>query len=1100
MTPTPSEDLVSPKWYETAIIYELHVRAYCDSNNDGVGDFQGLTSKLDYLSDLGVTALWLLPFYPSPLRDGGYDIGDYENVNPVYGSLEDFRRFLDEAHKRDLRVITELVINHTSSDHAWFQRARRAPTGSPERDFYVWSDTADLYSDARIIFKDFETSNWTWDPVARAYYWHRFYSHQPDLNFDNLAVHEAVFKVVDMWLAMGVDGLRLDAIPYLFQREGTTCENLPETHGFLKKLRARVDAKFSDRMLLAEANQWPSDAAAYFGEGDECHMNFHFPLMPRLYMSVEMEDRFPIVDILRQTPKVPQGCQWATFLRNHDELSLEMVTDEERDYMYAVYTEEPIARINLGIRRRLAPLVRLRSKIELLNGLLFSLPGTPVIYYGDEIGMGDNVYLGDRDGVRTPMQWSADRNAGFSRANPQRLYLPVIIDPEYHFDAVNVEAQEGRSGTLLRWMKQLIDLRKSDDIFAIGALDFVQVDNPRVLAFVRSLGNRAVLVVLNLSRHTQHATIDLSAWAGRTPLEMFGRSAFPIVTERLYPLSFAPYQFYWFQLEAPAAASPTRPTLRARDGWMGVTADRAALSGALTRYARERRWFRGKAKPITGSSVVDVLRGDNALFTVLEVTYADGAERYMIPIGFATGERAVTMEQTSPFAIVASLALVQTDHDRGERETLGVVYDALATGEAATELLEIARAMSALSGERGQFVSTGKDAQLLIDRLTDRPPSPRGMELDQTNSTIPFGDRIIMKVFRQLETGVNSEIEIGESLTKLGEPRVAPAVLGSLAYTQGRGSAALAVIHEFVESHGTAWSLFMRNLEAFLETLLSNDLPEPEPPVADLFALREVEVPSIFHDFAGLQLWHARMLGERTALMHNALGEINQPEFSAERFTIPYQQSLYQSARGFLGRTFELLGKKRPELPEEVGSDVDRVLASQARVEVMLRSVSLRPMQGVRIRCHGDLHLGQVLFTGDDFVIIDFEGEPARPLRERRYKRCPLRDVAGMVRSFSYAAESLLRAGRLRERDRERLHPWAMAWTRYVSAAYLDGYTRMVDAALMPPERDASTLLAFYTADKCVYEIAYELNNRPAWLSIPISGLLELLDVADQGA
>src|SRR5262245_58434050 len=457
--PSPLDD--DPLWYRDAIIYELHVRAFHDSAGDGVGDFRGLAEKLDYRTDLGITALWLLPFYPSPLRDDGYDISDYTSVHPAYGTLADFKHLLREAHRRGLRVITELVLNHTSDQHPWFQEARRAPRGSPERDFYVWSDTADRYKEARVIFKDFESSNWSWDPVAGAYYWHRFYAHQPDLNWVNPAVRKAMRRVLDFWLEMGVDGLRLDAVPYLYEREGTSCENLPETHAALKALRRHVDERYGSRVLLSEANQWPEDAVAYFGEGDESHMAFHFPLMPRMFMAVRMEDRYPIVDILAQTPLVPAGSQWALFLRNHDELTLEMVTDEERDYMYRVYAHDPQARINLGIRRRLASLLgNDRKRIELMTGLLFSLPGTPVLYYGDEIGMGDNIFLGDRDGVRTPMQWSGDRNAGFSRANPQRLYLPVVIDPAFSYESLNVESQQENLNSLLSWTKRLIALRK----------------------------------------------------------------------------------------------------------------------------------------------------------------------------------------------------------------------------------------------------------------------------------------------------------------------------------------------------------------------------------------------------------------------------------------------------------------------------------------------------------------------------------------------------------------------------------------------------------------------------------------------------------------
>src|SRR5580658_7033237 len=493
-----------PLWFKSAVIYELHVKTFQDSDGDGIGDFRGLIDRLDYFTELGVTALWLLPFYPSPLKDDGYDISDYFAVNPSYGTLDDFHTFLELAHERGLRVITELVLNHTSDQNAWFQKARRAPKGSPERDLYVWSDDPRKYRDARIIFKDFETSNWTWDPLAKAYFWHRFYNHQPDLNFDNPLVHTELLRAIDFWMEMGVDGLRLDAIPYLYEREGTNCENLPETHAFIRKLRAHIDAKFADRMLLAEANQWPEDAVQYFGKGDECHMEFHFPLMPRMFMALQMEDRFPVIDILEQTPAIPENCQWAIFLRNHDELTLEMVTDEERDYMYRVYADDPRARINLGIRRRLAPLLgNNRRKIELINSLLFSLPGTPIIYYGDEIGMGDNFYLGDRNGVRTPMQWSPDRNAGFSRANPQQLYLPTIIDPEYHYESVNVENQQKKLSSPFWWMRRMLAVREKVAAFSHGTIEFFHPDNAKVLAYVRRLGDDIVLVVANLSRFVQ---------------------------------------------------------------------------------------------------------------------------------------------------------------------------------------------------------------------------------------------------------------------------------------------------------------------------------------------------------------------------------------------------------------------------------------------------------------------------------------------------------------------------------------------------------------------------------------------------------------------
>ncbi len=1082
-----------PPWYKTAIIYEVPVRAFCDSNGDGIGDFNGLTSKLDYLSDLGVTALWLLPFYPSPLRDGGYDIADYGGVHPQYGTLDDFKRFLDEAHRRDLKVITELVLNHTSNEHAWFQRARRAPPGSPERDMYVWSDDPSKYSATRIIFKDFEASNWSWDPVANAYYWHRFYAHQPDLNFDHPHLQDTLLGVVDSWLAHGVDGLRLDAVPYLYEREGTTCENLPETHVFLKKLRAHVDSKFKGRMLLAEANMWPADAAAYFGDGDECHMNFHFPLMPRMFMALQMEDRFPIVDILRQTPELHPSCQWATFLRNHDELTLEMVTDEERDYMYRVYTEDPVARINLGIRRRLAPLVRSRRKVELLNGLLLSLPGTPVLYYGDEIGMGDNVYLGDRDGVRTPMQWSADRNAGFSRANPQRLHLPIIIDPEFHYEAICVDSQQQNPASLLRWMKRLIDVRKQDEVFGIGDFTLVPCDNPSILAFVRGAGDHRVLVAANLSRHTQHANLELAQWAGRTPVEMFGRSSFPVATERPYPLSFAAHAFYWFQLELPGATSTARPSLSTRGSWPTIVEQKAPLVRALSSFCTGRRWFRGKARKITGSRLVDVLVADrNVQFCVIELDYAEGAaERYLIPLAFATGEQASQIESAHPGDVIANL-VVRPDNAAA---ITGILYDALATGEAAAVLLESLRGGPSIGGNGATFIA--RPSAGLEARMAGKSPAPRAIELDQTNSTVTFGDRVILKVFRQLEEGINAEVEVGEFLSAQTEGN-SPVVLGSIAWasSSAKATSAIGIVHELVPNQGSAWGFLVHELEALLERTLSGDAlsgngPPTLPPGRPL-QLMGVTSPDGFGELGGY-LRHARRLGERTATMHNVLGAGTGPDFAPEGWNAMYQNSLYQGARGLMQRTFELLEKLSPGLPVDVQGPLQATLAARTRVDTLLRTINARPVSALRIRSHGDLHLGQVLFTGDDFVIIDFEGEPARPLRERRYKRSPLRDVAGMLRSFSYVAESTLRAGRLRERDHERMRPWAVAWTRLMSAAYLEGYFATVNPKLVPAEADRELILNFYTAEKCIYEIGYELNNRPAWLPIPLAGLQEML-------
>ncbi len=540
-----------PQWFKDAIIYETHVKAFFDSDNDGIGDFKGLTQKLDYLQDLGVTCLWLLPFFPSPLRDDGYDIADYLNVHPSYGTLDDFKSFLTAAHARNMQVLIELVVNHTSDQHPWFQTARKAAPGSPERNYYVWSDTDTRYADARIIFTDTERSNWTWDAEAKAYYWHRFFSHQPDLNYDNPAVIEEVLKTMCFWLDMGVDGLRLDAVPYLVERDGTNCENLPETHEIVKRLRSVMDAGYANRLLLAEANQWPEDVRQYFGDGDEFHMAFHFPLMPRIFMALRLEDRQPVADVMRRTPEIPSGCQWGLFLRNHDELTLEMVTEDERDYMYFAYGSDPRMRLNVGIRRRLAPLMDNNPRrIELMNSILFSFPGTPVIYYGDEIGMGDNIYLGDRNGVRTPMQWTADRNAGFSRVNPARLYSPVIMDPIYGYEAVNVEAQLADSSSMLHWMRNMIALRKLFRVFGRGTLEFLNPSNRKILAYLRRHEADQVLCVANLSRFSQPVELDLSCLAGTTPVEMLGYTEFPRIDGQPYRLALGPYGFFWFELQS----------------------------------------------------------------------------------------------------------------------------------------------------------------------------------------------------------------------------------------------------------------------------------------------------------------------------------------------------------------------------------------------------------------------------------------------------------------------------------------------------------------------------------------------------------------------
>ncbi|HEX2152462.1 MAG TPA: maltose alpha-D-glucosyltransferase [Acidimicrobiia bacterium] len=1081
-------------WYQDAVIYQLHVRAFQDSNDDGVGDFRGLTTRLDYLQELGVTTVWLLPFYPSPLRDDGYDIADYTNIHPSYGTMRDFSRFLSAAHDRGLKVVTELVINHTSDQHEWFQRARRAPPGSPERDFYVWSDTPDKYSEARIIFTDTEPSNWTWDPVAHAYYWHRFFSHQPDLNFDNPAVHDAVLKALDFWLEKGVDGLRLDAVPYLYEREGTMCENLPETHAFLKKLRAHIDANYEDRMLLAEANQWPEDAVAYFGEGDECHMCFHFPLMPRLFMAAKMENRFPVIDILDQTPPIPDSAAWAIFLRNHDELTLEMVTDEERDYMYRVYAEDPQARINLGIRRRLAPLLRNdRRQIELMNALLLSLPGTPVIYYGDEIGMGDNIYLGDRNGVRTPMQWSPDRNAGFSRANPQRLYLPVVTEPEYHYEALNVEAQQANSSSLWWWMKQMIAQRKALAPLAGGDIRFLTPDNPKVLAFERTLGEETVLVVANLSKRTQAVEIDLSHHEGIKPVEIFGQTDFPTVGELPYFLTPGPYQYYWFQLSREELSTYARPRLRLRSEIDNESVFRARtqLGRALATDLPHRRWFRSKAHAIRQVDVVDAIPigAQGPYLVVATVEYIDqDPETYVLPLALVRGEEADFISNHDPDRVVAEVT--------GPEDTTALLVDAMGDERVARRLLDLTRhrrrrlrgAKMELSG-RGDLA--GYDA-------AETPITVLGTE--QSNTSVVFGQDLILKLFRKLEWGENPDIEIGRYLTEQGVFHAIAPVRGVVSGQIDGDSVSVAVVQDYIPNQGDAWSYAVDLVSNFVDQVAT--IPEGERSgVGKLRHPLELigsEPPEALADLVNVALPSAGLLGERTGELHRALMSPSEvPAFDPEPMTTLYQRSLYQGMRSGVRESFALLRRRRATLDESTAELASEVLGFESEILDRLRQISTEKVSASRSRIHGDYHLGQVLFTGNDFVIIDFEGEPLRPLSERRIKRSPLRDVAGMIRSYHYAARAGLRK-RVEEgvigRDTNEvasLEPWVDGWFQWTAAAFLEAYlTEVKGTPIVPPEENhVRVMLDAYVLEKAVYELRYELNNRPDWVPIALAGI-----------
>jgi maltose alpha-D-glucosyltransferase / alpha-amylase len=1109
--PTQRNGLVpDPSWYKSGVIYEVHVRAFYDSDDNGIGDFRGLTQKLDYLKDLGVSALWLLPFYPSPLKDDGYDIADYYNVHPMYGTLGDFRNFLREAHRRNLRVITELVMNHTSDQHPWFQRARRASPGSRWRDFYVWSDTAEKYKDTRIIFKDVETSNWTWDHLAGAYYWHRFFSHQPDLNFDNPEVFDQMVRVLDFWLDLGVDGVRLDAVPYLYEREGTSCENLPETHEALKRLRRHVDAKYSDRMLLAEANQWPEDAVAYFGQGrgDECHMAFHFPLMPRLFMALRMEDSTPIVDILEQTPPIPETSQWALFLRNHDELTLEMVTDEERDYMYRTYAHVHQARLNLGIRRRLAPLLGSdRRRIELLNALLISLPGTPVLYYGDEIGMGENIFLGDRNGVRTPMQWSSDKNAGFSRANPQSLYLPVIYDPQYHYEANNVEGQLHNPTSLLWWMRRLLALRKRWRALGEGRCEFLRPENRKVLSYILRHEEETLLVVANLSRFVQPVELDLGEFEGRVPVELFGRMEFPAIGGKPSFFTLSPHAFLWFSLEprtataggAPAGESKF-PAIDVAGAWTDVLGgrERTELEAALAGWLGHQRWFGGKARSITAARItasmpLPTATGTAALL-LLQVDFLHGdPDRYAVAVAFSEGEEAAALREEAARSVICELTT---------RDASGVLHDAISSAAFSRSLVEFISGRRRLRFESGTLEGSRTPVfrRILGDSILADPIVGKA---EQSNSSVLFGDKFILKLFRRLDVGLNPDLELTRFLTAREFPH-AQQLAGALEFSQADGERiTLGMLNRFVPGARDAWAYTLDALGRYYErvgTLIVNG--EGLPPNGDWEAGQiQPAPPESITGVVGTYIDSARVLGERTAALHLALAsETEDKAFAPEPFTPHYVRGLYQSMRNQTKENFGLLRRQLKALPADVASLAQQVLEQETEILSRYRVLHERRFAAQRIRCHGDFHLGQVLYTGKDFVIIDFEGEPALALSERRIKRSPLRDVAGMIRSFDYAAWAGLHEhverGSVERESLPKFEPWQRLWVRAVSSAYLRAYIdSMGESGILPrPGEELSLVLDAYLLNKAVYEVGYELNNRPAWSRIPLLGVLRLLD------
>jgi maltose alpha-D-glucosyltransferase/alpha-amylase len=1085
---TPEGGTHDALWYKDAIVYQLHVKAFRDANRDGIGDFAGLTEKLDYLRDLGVTAVMLMPFYPSPLRDDGYDVADYREVHPSYGTLQEFRRFVREAHRRGLRVITELVMNHSSDLHPWFQRARRAPRGSPEREFYVWSDDPKKYAGTGIIFPEAESSNWAWDNVAQAHYWHRFFSHQPDLNFDHPEVLREWVRIMRHWLDLGVDGLRLDGVPYLVEREGTSNENLPETHAVLRRLRAWLEEHHPGRPLLAEANLWPEEVCRYFGNGDECHMAFHFPLMPRLFLAIAMEDRHPVVDIVAQTPDIPAECQWAIFLRNHDELTLEAVTDRERDYMYRVFANDPNMRLNLGIRRRLAPLMENeRPKIELISFLLMTLPGTPIIYYGDEIGMGDNVYLGGRNSVRTPMQWSPDRNAGFSKADPQSLFMPPIMDPVYGYQSVNVESQLRSASSLLHWTRRLIAVRKSYRAFGRGTLTFLQPGNRKILAYIREHDGQAVLCVANLSRLSQAVELDLTRYEGRVPVEITGRESFPPIGKLPYLLTLPGHGYFAFEL-AVGVRSPiwheqrfpnrTLPVVVLSAQW------REALTGQglrdirslavnlneqrlreeiLLPFMRDREWFTAHAGSVSDLAVDDLLEWATPeghwLLAVLRAEWADQrSQRFLVPLALDWETRNYDpLERLGPWAV----ARIR------QKERMGVLYSALGDPEFARALARAAgsNAEVAVGDKRLRFSSSAVYAELTpsIDEEVRTPP------LEQSNTSVFFGNRLYLKAYRRLHYGVNPDLEMARFLTEVSAfAHIAP-LAGAVELVDPATQAepiTLAILQKYVEHQGDAWNFTVEYLDRTLAA------PSADGGTSHAFYLKQME-----------------LLGQRVAQLHRALARISgDPPFDPEPFTRDAFLAWTAEVATAVERALASLRQAATWMGGSLTTQVEELLARRAELLERLRTV--QPAAAlVRTRYHGDLHLGQVLIAQNDFVIIDFEGDPRRPIGQWRGKHCPMRDMAGMLYSITKAGDTV--------RRRAPEHAAADAalehWERESSAALQRGYRHASAGLASMPTDDVSwrTLLNLFTLERTVYELQYELQQlrEPA---LPLRSLLQL--------
>ncbi len=1135
----PDPFLSDPRWYQDAVIYELHVRSFFDANDDGYGDFAGLRERLPYLERLGVNTLWLLPFLESPLKDDGYDTADYYKVLPVHGDLDDFKAFLDEAHARGMRVITELVLNHTSDQHPWFQAAR--DPSSEKHDWYVWSETDEKYENVRIIFTDTEDSNWSWDQKAQKYYWHRFFSHQPDLNYDNPEVRETMKEVMFFWFDMGIDGLRLDAVPYLFEREGTSSENLPETIAYIKELRAAVEDRYGPgKVLLAEANQWPEDTLPYFGEDAEgqstgVQMAFNFPIMPRMYMALRRENRRPFVEMLEQTRAIPDDAQWAIFLRNHDELTLEMVTDEERDYMYHEYAADDRFRINVGIRRRLAPLLGgERRRIELMNALLLALPGSPILYYGDEIGMGDDAFLGDRNGVRTPMQWSPDKNGGFSRAPHHRLFMPPINRGRYGYETVNVEDADADPHSLLNFMRRLLALRSQHQrLFGRGTMTVLPVENQSVLVFLREYEGEKMLVTANLSRFAQsfHLPVDAEAYGEHVPVELFSQSPFPQLDDDPYHLVLAPHGFYWFKLEpvatftreaerrqaaqtAEAGPRGELPVLRVAEGLANLLVRTMAQDGGPERleallpgYIQQQRWFGAKGQAVGAVRLEDAVRLRAAPAPVYlsvisaEVGTGDDAETalYALPLTVAYDDAHSVLE-AHPQAALAWL-----DPAGGRRALL---HDAAVTPGFWSTLFRWWQGGGKSRSLRGLYVAHVQDS---VDADDGTDADARLLTGEQSNSAAIINGRFFVKLYRRLEHGVNPETELLRYLTD-ADFTFTPRLHGTVEFERADAQYTMGILQEALPIEMDGWEYAQAMTFRFLDRVDKTRRPDARRPDA-LGALP----PAMLEEVGGEMLALARVLGVRTAELHLAFAEAEADALAPvppaaddfERLTAQVRREL-AATRDALARaeapTGDALARAeapngdalaRAEAPTGDGAlDGDGVLAASAfdwpAAEARLDALAARTPATPRIRLHGDYHLGQVLRADGEFYILDFEGEPARSLAARRERGFALRDVAGMLRSLEYA---VLAAWHEHHGGADALAPWCDHLVAWCEATFLSAYLdTAADAPFLLPPATREDLLWTYLFEKVCYEIRYEINHRPSWRWLPARGLRRLLE------